>query len=89
MYEVEVSVADLVDFTAPDALAAVGLDLDTDVRGDDWDACRRVGGAAAWLGRGGLIVPSARAAGSNLVILVGAGPGDLTILIHEVVPPTT
>ena len=35
-------------------------------------ACQAVGGAVAWLGYDGLLVPSARADGSNIVILVDA-----------------
>jgi len=70
LYEVEVSVPGLVDLTGPGALAAVGLSA-ADVAADSHVACQQVGGAAAWLGRGGLLVPSARDAGSNLVILVG------------------
>lgn len=69
LYEVEVSIKGLVDLTTPHALAEVGLSTD-DVVADSHDACQRIGGAAAWLERGGLLVPSARENGSNLVILV-------------------
>lgn len=86
LYQVEVSVPKLVNLTAPGALRAVGLTMD-DVSADDHTACQRVGGAVAWLERGGLIVPSARAAGENLVILVGGASlyGDLVIVTQEVV----
>ena len=86
LYEVEVSVAALVDLTPPGALAAVGLTID-DVLADSHDACQRVAGAAAWLERGGLLVPSARHAGSNLVILVnGLGlDHDLVVVQHQTV----
>jgi len=88
LYEIRVPGADLIDLTVPGAMHAVGVDFETDVQGDNWSACQLVGGAAAWLGRGGLIVPSARAPGKNLVILVGAAAGpdnDLTILSRETV----
>jgi RES domain-containing protein len=86
LYEVLVSVAELIDLTEPGALAAVGLTLN-DIGADDHRACQRVGGAAAWLERGGLLVPSARTAGSNLVILVGTLglDDDLVIVKREVV----
>lgn len=72
LYELSVEVADVVDLTAPGALAAVGLTMD-DIASDDHTACQRVGGAIAWLGRGGILVPSARRAGDNMVILMGPG----------------
>jgi RES domain-containing protein len=77
LYELQVDIVDVVDLTGPAALAAVGLTL-LDVANDDPSACQRVGGAAAWLGRGGLLVPSARNDGHNMVILLGAG-GDAEI----------
>lgn len=78
LYEVELTVDQLVDLTAPDALDAVELTL-ADIGSDDMRACQRVGGAAAWLGRGGLIVPSARDAGHNLVVLVGPAGSEVDI----------
>lgn len=86
LYQVEISVTGLVDLTQASALTAVGLSPD-DVASDDHSACQRVGGAAAWLGRGGLLVPSARAGGANFVILVAASglDDDLTIVRQEVV----
>ena len=96
MYEVEVSVTDVVDLTTPAALAAVGLTLD-DVHADlnviagVQNPCQRVGGAAAWLERGGLLVPSARASGGNLVILVGTLglDDDLEVVAQEVIEDRT
>jgi RES domain-containing protein len=86
LYQVEVSVTQLVDLTEAGSLAAVGL-RDLDVRADTHAACQRVGGAAAWLDRGGLLVPSARDTGSDLVILVGALglEDDLLVVQREVV----
>ncbi len=99
MYEVEVSVVDVVDvveLTTPAALAAVGLTLDDvhadlNVRADVQSPCQRVGGAAAWLERGGLLVPSARASGGNLVILVGTLglDDDLDVVGQEVIEDRT
>lgn len=85
LYEVHVEVNALVDLTAPGALQAVGLN-ESDIEADDFSRCQAVGGAAAWLERDGLIVPSARADGSNLVILVGTrGAPEMTILRTEIV----
>jgi len=86
LYEVEVSIVELVDLTAPDALDAVGLTID-DICADDHSPCQRVGGAAAWLASGGLLVPSARTEDSNLVILVGTLglDDDLVIVNREII----
>jgi len=86
LYQVEVSVFELVDLAGSGALAAVGLTID-DVHADDPKACQRVGGAVAWLERGGLLVPSARDPDSNLVILVGrlGLDDDLVVVEREVV----
>jgi RES domain-containing protein len=86
LYQVEVSVTGLIDLTAPGALAAVGLTTE-DISADDFRACQRVGGGVAWLERGGLIVPSARAPGDNLVILVASGGfyDDMTVFTTDVI----
>ena len=86
VYEVGVSVSSLVDLTQPGALGTVGLHVG-DIQSDDFTACQNVGGAAAWLERGGLIVPSARAAGGNLVILVGTASkyDDMQVISKEVI----
>lgn len=83
LYQLDVDVRALVDLTAIEHLQSVGLTMD-DVASDDHSACQRVGGAIAWLGRGGLLVPSARYPGTNAVILIGPG-GDAEIerISHE------
>ena len=84
LYELQVDVNDVVDLTAPGALQSVGLSL-ADVANDDPSACQAVGGAASWLGRGGLLVPSARSDGHNMVILLGtAGDADIDRINTEV-----
>jgi RES domain-containing protein len=90
LYELEVAVSGVVDLTTSDALTAVGL-TQADLTADVFDACQRVGGAAAWLERGGLLVPSARDDGDNLVIFVtGRGlDDDITTVSHEVVEERT
>jgi RES domain-containing protein len=55
--------------------------------GEDWSAAQEAGGAAAWLGISGLIVPSARHADGNLVVFVNQmGPNDTLELLC---PPST
>lgn len=68
LYELHVTLDTVVNLTE-DRYKQVGL-TEADLISDDFDACQRVGGAVAWLGYDGLLVPSARAAGGNVVILV-------------------
>jgi RES domain-containing protein len=70
LYEMRIRVNQLVDLTRPGSLELLGLTT-ADVESDDWTKCQSIGGCAAWLGYGGLLVPSARFDGSNLVVLVG------------------
>jgi RES domain-containing protein len=72
LYELAVDVENVVDLTDPADLATAGLSL-ADVDNDDHSACRHVGGAIALIGRGGILVPSARRDGTNMVIFIGPG----------------
>jgi RES domain-containing protein len=69
LYEVELSVRQLVDLTAPGSMQDVGLTA-SDIADDDVAACQQIGAAASRLARSGLLVPSARAPGTNLVVLI-------------------
>ena len=64
----QVSVYRMLDLTRPGLLARLGASPD-DLAGDDFRACQSIGGTAAYLEADGILVPSARADGSNLVIL--------------------
>jgi len=44
------------------------FDFDFDI--NSADACRRIGAAASWLGLAGLLVPSVRSTGDNLIVFV-------------------
>lgn len=68
VYELELSLAQVVDLTQGRHLG-VGL-TDEELASDDMTACQAVGAAAAWLGWDGLVVPSVRADGENVVVLV-------------------
>lgn len=83
-YRLRAQLTDVVDLSDKNDLLAVGECIgltEADLSADD-DAsivlCQMVGGAASWLGRGGLLVPSARHASTNVVIVLNSlGPDDL------------
>lgn len=68
----------MLDLTDRLVLESLGVG-DAELVADDQLACRRVGGAVAWLGYDGILVPSARAAGVNLVVFVNAQEPDLPL----------
>lgn len=73
-YGLKVAVQNVVDLRPH--LEAVGIAREA-LAGDDHSRCQVVGGAAWWLGRGGLLVPSARrAGGTNLVIFTDRQAAD-------------
>ena len=67
LHQVRVTVAKAIDLTGRGLLARMGVD-GNELTAVDQNACRTVGGAAHWLGYDALLVPSARAVGTNLVI---------------------
>lgn len=67
IYRIRVSLQSVLDLSTPERLASLGLQL-ADLSGIDHAACRRIGGAVESLEHDGLLVPSARAGGTNLVI---------------------
>jgi RES domain-containing protein len=67
LYEVRISLTDVLDLQDRALLASLGVD-DHELGADDMTACQQVGGAAAWLGHDGILVPSARSDATNLVI---------------------
>jgi RES domain-containing protein len=87
LYTLRVVVATTVRLARAD-LGAVDIS-DGAFRGLDFRACQEVGGAIAWLGSGGLVVPSARHGGDNLVVFnANAGPDDeLRVLADEIIDP--
>lgn len=74
VYQLRVSAAKALRIGYED-LAAVGLDR-SDLESSDFSSCQRVGAHAAFLGYDALIVPSARADGSNVVIFVNELAAD-------------
>lgn len=89
VYRLFVTLDSVIDLTAPEHLARVGLDAAA-LAGLDWSRCRAVGGAVAWLNHDGLLVPSVRAPeGCNLVIFPNNHPADsefAEVLEHTVLP---
>ena len=66
-----------------DDLAPFGYSLDVLVA-DDWNAPQKVGGAAAWLGFAGILVPSARHPDGNLVVYINhLAPNDAVELVQR------
>lgn len=77
LYELRVQLSQVVDLTGGRHLA-VGLTND-DLTSDDFTHCQTVGAAVAWLGYDGILVPSARHQGRNVVILIDALDPDTAL----------
>ncbi len=69
LHKLEVDLDPVADFRDMTQLLTVGITQD-ELTSSDLTVCQNVGGAAAWLGRAGLLVPSARAQGANLVVYI-------------------
>jgi RES domain-containing protein len=82
LYKVRVTVMKAIDLSDRTALANVGVG-DSELTAIDHQACRTVGGATYWLGFDGLLVPSARTPGTNLVIYVDLLDVDAVFEILE------
>lgn len=67
VYRIQVTLASVLDFSDLRTLAKLGLN-DEVLASIDHSDCQRVGGAVEWLEHDGLLVPSARTEGVNLVI---------------------
>ena len=75
--ELEATLSRVTDLSDHAQLARVGLSIE-DLTAEDPSRCQHVGAAVAWLGCGGLLVPSARHEGINLVVFVNnLGPDDV------------
>lgn len=80
LYEVEIDLGRILDLRDVGVLASLGVDEEA-LRRDPPNECQAVGGGAAWLQCDGLIVPSARAPGSNLVAFVDHMDPDATLTV--------
>ncbi len=82
IYELDVSMANLLDLTDARRLAAIGI-TEEDFHSIPWELCQRAGGAVAWLGHDGLLIPSVRDTdGSNLVIFTANQPPGSEIVVQ-------
>jgi len=84
----EIRLQHVLDLPDSAVLHSLGVD-DKALVDDDHHACQALGGAAAFLHCDGLIVPSARSPGRNLVILF-TGPTtapDVQVLETEILDP--
>lgn len=88
IYEVDLTLANVLDLTAPATLNSLDLTTD-DIAADDMTACQQIGGAAAWLEHDGILVPSARSEATNLVIYPAhrEPPARFEVLSSELVNP--
>lgn len=75
IYRIRVVLGSIIDLSDRSRLVALGISED-DLASLDLDVCQRVGGAIEWLGNDGLLVPSARADGVNLVIFPNQQKAD-------------
>ena len=76
VYELRVSASNALRITEAE-FPALGLDPD-DLESADFTSCQRIAAHAAFLDYDALIVPSARANGSNIVIFVNELPAEAT-----------
>ena len=83
LYRVRVSIVGVIDLRDAKVLETVGV-TGEQLAADDFAACQMVGGAAAFVNFGGLIVPSVRyPQGDNLVILTKNQPADFLFEIED------
>ena len=68
IYRLALALAGVVDISDSDVLASLGV-TEQHLRETDPPSCRMVGQVADWMHQDGLLVPSVRSPGSNLVIL--------------------
>jgi RES domain-containing protein len=67
MYKLHVHLERMLDLSSRSVLLELGID-DQALTSVDHVPCQRIGGAVEWLEHDGLLVPSARGSGANLVI---------------------
>lgn len=82
LYAIHVSLFNVLDLSSPGQLQAIGMTED-EFRSVDYRACQKVGGAVAWLEHDGLLVPSARHLGTNLVIFPASEGPDSEFEVIE------
>lgn len=85
LFTIKVKLGNVIDLRSPTVLDVLKLPEDLSLA--ERQLCERIGGAAAWLRRDGILVPSARRLpGTNLVIY--PDQQDLTVAEFEVIDQT-
>jgi RES domain-containing protein len=86
LHRIQVRLDGVVDLRSWEVLESLGIDQDA-VSGDDFFECQRIGEAALRLGLTGLLVPSARSDGANLVIIdPNSNDYEIEVISTEVIP---
>jgi RES domain-containing protein len=80
VFELRVELASVLDLSSHELLSTLDIGRD-ELAAFDFAPCQLVGGAVAWLGHDGLLVPSARHAGLNLVVFPAAQDPELSFEI--------
>jgi RES domain-containing protein len=75
MYRISVKLSSVLDLSDWGLLRSLGVD-EVIFATADYSASQNVGGAVEWLGHDGLLIPSARAKGTNLVIFPNQRKAD-------------
>ena len=88
IHQLDLELASVLPLTDPVLLEGLGVDAAALSR-VDFTACQVVGGAAAFLGHDGILVPSGRHPGVNLVVFVSnqRADADLRVIDSEVIDP--
>jgi RES domain-containing protein len=84
IFRLDVKVLNVLDLRSPGVLGALGVDKE-ELGSLKPRRCPQIGGDAAWLGHDGIIVPSARHPGANLVIYLAnlSTAGRLDVMDSE------
>lgn len=90
IYRIDVALGSVLDLSDGSALSRLGIDITSLALVDHAD-CQLIGGAVERIGHDGLLVPSARSEGVNLVIFPNRKKPDyrFEVLDSEKLPPST
>jgi RES domain-containing protein len=82
LYQLDLELSNVLDLTDPKVLEGLGVDRAA-LSDMEFAACQRVGGTAAFLGHDGILVPSGRHAGINLVVFVSNQQSDAELRVRD------
>lgn len=82
LYQLDLELSNVLDLTNPEVLERLGVDRAA-LSHVDFTACQRVGGAAAFLRHDGILVPSGRHPGINLVVFISNQQSDAELHVRE------